>query len=218
MLDLFDVLAPQELKDTFQQKGFALIPRILREDALKLLRDECAMLQADAVETGRDLIDEDCTLEVWKDDLPATGRSCVDAYFERRLGLSADMRQILTMSLASLARVALGGMPPLLFNEHYVVKVPGAGPFIWHTDAAHQLEGMIALGIDTTSSSFEYVSIWIALDDVNHSNGCLRLLPLNAPQPPGAWSEPAGPTTVDWFEGQGKVRGWGCRSDSVSSI
>ena len=79
--------------------------------------------------------------------------------------------------------------PPCLFNEHFVLKpARRAGPFAWHTDGAHQLEALLALG--DAAAAPEYVSVWCALDDITEANGPLVLLPRDAPQPTAPWHEP----------------------------
>ena len=79
--------------------------------------------------------------------------------------------------------------PPCLFNEHFVLKpAQRAGPFAWHTDGAHQLEALLALG--DAAAAPEYVSVWCALDDITEANGPLVLLPRDAPQPTAPWHEP----------------------------
>ena len=231
----------------YRRKGFAPIPRLLDLDspALSQLRDECTRLRVAAEAAGRSLDDDDCMLEVWPDSLPAEARRCTDAYFEQRSADSSldpkdsELRHLLTVLLPTIAGTILGGgdvWRPCLFNEHYVVKEPGAGPFVWHTDAAHQLEALFALGTDPMTPcvrnqtlsgaaiarafsaqsshtlcpaagrnrALEYVSFWVALDDASPTNGCLRLLPLDAPQPPAAWYQPADAACVRWLEGAGQ--------------
>ena len=104
------------------------------------------------------------------------------------------MQNLLERKLAGVLRATLSADSVYLFNEHFVVKPPGAGRFAWHTDAAHQLEAVLALSASPASHQLaEYASAWIALDDVDASNGQLLLLPRDAPQPPGARPlEPAG--------------------------
>ncbi len=56
-----------------------------------------------------------------------------------------------------------------LFNEQFVVKGPETGAsFAWHQDSAY-------VGYDHKP----YVSVWIAIDEVNEQNGCLRIISRN---------------------------------------
>ena len=61
-----------------------------------------------------------------------------------------------------------------LFNEHYVVKPRRSDiEFRWHTDEAEQLAICACAGARATTGP--YVSLWLALDDVDRENGCLRV-------------------------------------------
>lgn len=61
----------------------------------------------------------------------------------------------------------------ILFNEHYIVKLPrGPELFRWHTDAAEQLMMFPYPGALTLSP---YVSVWAPLDDCSEANGTLRV-------------------------------------------
>lgn len=54
-----------------------------------------------------------------------------------------------------------------LFGTHYICKPPGDGqPVLWHQDGSYwPLEPM------------DVVTIWVAIDDVDTENGCLRVIP-----------------------------------------
>ena len=111
----------------------------------------------------------------------SAARTSWDAYLARRAADPADraiLQNLLERKLAGVLRATLNTDSVFLFNEHFVVKPPGAGRFAWHTDAAHQLEAVLALGVgDGGDALAEYASAWVALDDVDASNGQLLLLP-----------------------------------------
>jgi ectoine hydroxylase-related dioxygenase (phytanoyl-CoA dioxygenase family) len=76
------------------------------------------------------------------------------------LSLVADRR------LLDLAECFIG--PNIaLFATHYICKPPGDGQAVlWHQDGSYwPLEPM------------EVVTLWVALDDVDTDNGCLRVIP-----------------------------------------
>ncbi len=78
---------------------------------------------------------------------------------------------------------ALIGPTPHLFNEQFVVKGSKTGAsFAWHQDGAY-------VGFDHRP----YVTVWIALDDVNEANGCVSVLPRNLDEDenlvPHKWDE-----------------------------
>src|SRR5437868_845741 len=54
-----------------------------------------------------------------------------------------------------------------LFASHYICKPPGDGqPVLWHQDGSYwPLEPM------------EVVTLWLAVDDADRENGCMRVLP-----------------------------------------
>ncbi len=69
--------------------------------------------------------------------------------------------------IAAHTRALLDGAPLVLFQDHLIAKDPGASRAIhWHQDFAYwPLDA--ALG----------VTVWVALDDADLDNGCLRYAP-----------------------------------------
>ncbi len=68
--------------------------------------------------------------------------------------------------LLDIAQIFVG--PDLaLFASHYISKPPRSGlPVLWHQDGSHwPLEPM------------EVVSLWLAVDDSDTGNGCLKVIP-----------------------------------------
>ena len=191
----------------FARRGFCVVENVLASDELALLRREADALHA-ALDTDL-AADENCVLEALPSGMPdgSAARTSWDAYLARRAADPADraiLQNFLERKLAGVLRATLSTDSVYLFNEHFVVKPPGAGRFAWHTDAAHQLEAVLALGGDAGDALAEYASAWIALDDVDASNGQLLLLPRDAPQPPGARPlEPAGAAASAWLESAG---------------
>ena len=75
---------------------------------------------------------------------------------------------ILSGTPAKVASKVLGDKS-YLFNEQFVVKGAETGAsFAWHQDSAY-------VGYDHKP----YVSVWLAIDEANEMNGCLRVLPRN---------------------------------------
>jgi ectoine hydroxylase-related dioxygenase (phytanoyl-CoA dioxygenase family) len=84
-----------------------------------------------------------------------------------------------------------------LFNDQYIVKPPSsaAARFTWHRDSqwCDEAAGSPTLGKRKTEARnvatvanapnaqrVPYVSLWTALDDVDTTNGCVRVLPYPA--------------------------------------
>jgi hypothetical protein len=210
--------------ELYSQRGLCVMERLLAPEHVAFLRRECDALRQQLEADGHDLINEQCVLEVPAGGVPAEGsaaRTDADAYMQHR-GMpdaaaapsDAPMlaRELLLEILpsaagAAIARTEAGRQRIRLFNEHYVVKpAQGAGWFGWHTDAAHQHEAAAALlpeSLGGPPALPEYVSLWCPLDDITDDNGCLLLLPADAPQPPGSSPDrPATEPTLSWLHSE----------------
>jgi hypothetical protein len=195
----------------FAERGVCAIAGLLGPNEVELLRRECSALRESI--SDAELCDLDCCLELPTDaaeDDPA--RSDADAYLRMRAppsesGALEALRRLVLSKLPAAAAAALGRDDMRLFNEHYVVKpAKSAQPFGWHTDAAHQLEALVALRSSSCTAAElpRYLSIWIPLDPIDSSNGALVLLPATAPQPPRASPlQPAQEGTEAWLDSCG---------------
>ena len=192
------------MRRAFKRDGLVALRAAITSDELNLLRRDCEARRR-AMRCA-EIIESDCVVDV-VESLPdsSSAREDAQAYFAVRGGGPA-LQRLLLQKLAALAATALcdEGVGVHLFNEHFVVKPPGAGPFEWHTDGSHQLEALLAL-VDAPSETDEYVSVWIALDDIDDENGPLVLLPRSEPQPPAPWWLPASAATRRWLT-QGERR------------
>eukprot|EP00967_Tisochrysis_lutea_P054247 scaffold67772_cov35-Tisochrysis_lutea.AAC.1 len=206
----------------FAQRGFCLVEGLLRPEQLELLRDECDELKVGLERRGGDLSEEQCVLDVPPQGVPPEAdpaRTDSAAYLQYRAfrqeraaagkGSSDPIAELILQILPAAAARALGcndyeRQQIRLFNEHYVVKpAKVGGRFDWHTDIAHQQEAAAALlsSDPVTEPLPEYISVWCPLDDVTEANGCLVLLPKDAPQPPDASPDlPASDHTRQWLE------------------
>jgi ectoine hydroxylase-related dioxygenase (phytanoyl-CoA dioxygenase family) len=194
--------------DASASRGVLILRDQLSPAELTVLRSECQSLRPRCA----DLHSEHCVLEV----LPmesvtesSSVRTDAEAYWAARCAQTRstlpELKQLLSIKLPAIAASALAPeRSTFLFNEHYVVKPARiGGPFRWHTDAAHQLEALYALG-QPPDALPAYVSLWCPLDDIDATNGSLLLLPRDAPQPPGApWHEPADAACEAWLDGPG---------------
>lgn len=73
----------------------------------------------------------------------------------------------------ALARTLLG--PDMAFDfDMMIYKGPGQdNPFPWHQDAGYWKMGMAGVDFSDTRAT----SIWVALDDADEENGCMKMVP-----------------------------------------
>ena len=194
------------LSHEFAARGACALRGLLQRHEVELLRSDCAVHAGD--KSTADLLAADCVVEVMPpvaEGSPA--RTSRDAYLELRATdeSRANLEAIIFHKLPAAVAAATNAPPsdddPILqlFNEHMVLKPAVEGrAFRWHTDAAHQLEAVLALS--PPDSLPDYVSVWVALDHIGPTNGALVLLPRDAPQPGHApWHEPASLSTERWL-------------------
>jgi ectoine hydroxylase-related dioxygenase (phytanoyl-CoA dioxygenase family) len=145
-----------ENRRQYHEEGYYILPRVIAEKHLALLRDEAERAVADV---HREM-DEKQT-----DVVGANHRN--KRYFilwhkqTGRLGefLFADY-------ITAICRATLGDNA-YLFYEQYVIKTEKTGvQFSWHQDSGY-----------VRAKHQPYVSCWCALDDVNESNGTVYVLP-----------------------------------------
>jgi ectoine hydroxylase-related dioxygenase (phytanoyl-CoA dioxygenase family) len=146
-----------EKRDQFRQEGYFLLPSVLAESDVELLRSgaEYSIAKADA---EMDALGTD-TL-----DINTRGRR----YFSNKVAREKrDLRGFLFGELmADICRAVIGDTV-YLFNEQYVIKCADrATAFAWHQDSGYIHE-----------RHRPYLTCWIALDDVDESNGAIYLLP-----------------------------------------
>ncbi|MDE0589693.1 phytanoyl-CoA dioxygenase family protein [Halocynthiibacter sp. C4] len=146
----------------YEETGFCVLPNIIPDDLLSLLRDECQGFidrkHAEMDAAGTDSV-----------GISHRGRR----YFvERTLQQSTKMAEFLFSPLmAGICRDILGP-DAWLFYDQYVVK--GADPnsrFAWHQDSGY----VAANGGDPKHKP--YLTCWCTLDDVTEENGTVYMLP-----------------------------------------
>lgn len=213
----------EELRDEFAARGVVAISKLLSPSEVELLRSECSQLRTELSDVA--IMDSACTLEI---PLPSAAAARTDPHIYMsarsadpavRASLSNLILAVLPSAVSAVQHSHDSGTaadhhaPPFLFNEHYILK-PAlvAGPFCWHSDAAHQLEALLALAppsareleADAVGASIEdYVSLWIPMDDITEDNGALILLPRDAAAGAPAWHEQANDAIEAWFQTHG---------------
>jgi hypothetical protein len=95
------------------------------------------------------------------DSSPALPQITMPSRYEPALRESSLFR-----NCAAMAAQLMGPRTEFVF-DHAMVKSPQGLPTAWHQDQAFWRAGM----------SFRIVSFWIALQEVNRDNGCLKFIP-----------------------------------------
>lgn len=142
---------------TFQREGFIILERYVHGDVLVGLRAACAaeIERQDAEMAARGAAVEGINLHKRRYFIPHS--------HDRHVVLHEF---VFSPAMAAVVRACLGDSAQL-FLEQFVVKGCDAGSaFGWHQDSGY---------IDYPHR--EYLSCWLALDDVNEANGTIRVLP-----------------------------------------
>jgi len=144
-------------KKQYREDGYMIVERCMPEEHLQLLRDNCeaCMTQCDA--------DMDAQ-KVSRLGLNAKGkRYFMGNCYKQKPEMG---RFIFSELMAEICRATIGG-EALLFWDQYVVKgTDKDSSFSWHQDS-----GYVHLECP------EYLTCWVALDDVTLENGTVYVLP-----------------------------------------
>ncbi len=143
-------------KAQFLKEGFFVLERVVPDNHLQMMREECARFVAEF----------DAAFDAnggKRDGINAKGRYFIaKRYRDSRLG-----EFIFSDLMADICRATLGESA-CLFYEQFVVKGPEkGGKFSWHQDSGY----LHPIPHDP------YITCWVTLDDVNEANGTVYLLP-----------------------------------------
>lgn len=152
-----------EHRESYLNKGFFILEKVISDADLELLRRTCdALIEEQDAEMDR----------LGTDELNLSRRG--SRYFVflafRDHPELADV--IFSDLMADICRATVGG-DAMLFWEQFVVKGSSnatKSTFSWHQDAGY-VDGLPVP---------PYVNAWIALDDVSEENGTVYLLPYEA--------------------------------------
>ena len=150
----------------FRSEGYFVVESALDAELLDIARSACdrarAALDRDMRERG----------ENRHDNISILG----SRYFLRKSRERyPELRRVLfTETTAALCRATIGETA-WLQNEQFVVKLrEPTSTFPWHQDSGYNVYRGGA------ERHVPYVTLWLALDDVGHSNGTISLLPWSA--------------------------------------
>ena len=152
----------REQIDRYHDEGYLILERVIDDDTLQMLREECSYFMG--------YLDAEMDAE-GVEQRGITQRR--NRYFiSNRYHLSPRLwRFVYGDLMARVCRAALG--PDVyLFNEQWVVKAADTGSaFAWHQDS-----GYVKNRYRQTTHR-PYLSCWCTLDDVDESNGTVHVLP-----------------------------------------
>ena len=151
-----------EQKQQYDTEGFMILERVIPQDVLTMLREECAYFLG--------YMDGQLDSQGTKDGgITHRGRRY---FISNRYHLSHRLwRFIYGPLMAEITRATLG--PDVyLFNEQWVVKGPEKGmKFAWHQDSGYVKRR------DPSTRHRPYLTCWCALDDMSEENGTASILP-----------------------------------------
>lgn len=156
MVDTAPIVSDQQ-RQQFQEEGYFILEKVVPDDHLQMLREECAFFvdQAD-----REMENENIT----SDGINHRGKRY---FIHKRYRQSKRMHQFIFSDLMAHICRATIGPNAYLFHEQWVIKCAQIGmKFAWHQDSGY-------VGFDHNP----YLTCWCALDDVDEKNGTVYLLP-----------------------------------------
>jgi len=147
----------KEQKDQYQEEGYFVLPPVVSDNYLQMLREECDFLiDVQNKEMDRLRVDEISLSR-------RNSRYFVFLAYKERPRLGDYIFSDLT---AEICRATIGGTA-YLFWEQFVAKGQDKGSeFGWHQDSGY---------VDHPHKP--YVNCWVPLDDVNEENGTIYILP-----------------------------------------
>jgi ectoine hydroxylase-related dioxygenase (phytanoyl-CoA dioxygenase family) len=146
-----------EQKKQYREEGYCILERAIPVDQLNMLRDQCQHFI--------DVINAEMDAEGVK----VKGINHRDSryFIARRHKDSADLRSFLFGDLMAEVVAATLGPEAYLFVDQFVVKMAEVGmKFAWHQDSGY-----------VGHPHPEYLSAWVAMDDMSEANGTIYVLP-----------------------------------------
>lgn len=158
----FANIVSDEQRALFQDEGYMILPGVIPDDMLAMLREECAYFIG--------YFDAEFDLGDKKEGaLSVKGkRYFINNRFEHSQRL---WRFLFSELMAEVCRNTIGD-EAVLFNEQWVVKGAEQGmTFSWHQDSGY------VKAVDPATDHPPYVTCWCAVDDIDETNGAVYLLP-----------------------------------------
>lgn len=155
-------IIPNDQRENYHKEGFMVLPRVIPNDLLEMLREECSYY----IGYMDGLMDSKGVQSV---GITHRGKRY---FISNRYRLSQRLWQFLFSPVMAEVAKATVGPNAWLFHEQWVVKGPEQGmKFSWHQDSGYVKH------YDPTTTHKPYVTVWCTLDDVSIANGTVYILP-----------------------------------------
>jgi ectoine hydroxylase-related dioxygenase (phytanoyl-CoA dioxygenase family) len=150
-------IVTEQQKKQYTPEGYCILERAIPDQQLTMLRDQCQHFI--------DVINAEMDAEGVK----VKGINHRDSryFIARRHKDSAELRSFLFGDLMAEVVRATVGPEAYLFVDQFVVKMAEVGmKFAWHQDSGY-----------VGHAHPEYLSAWVAMDDMSEENGTIYVLP-----------------------------------------
>ena len=157
-----DGMATQAQIDTYHEKGYTILERIVPDDVLAMLREECHYF------VGY----QDGAMDARGDRSSGITHRGQRYFIANQYRMSHRIWRFIYSDLMARVVTTALGEEVYLFNEQWVVKGPEVGmEFAWHQDAGYVKHA------DPATTVEPYLTCWCALDDMTEANGTVYVLP-----------------------------------------
>lgn len=147
----------EEQRQQYRTEGYFILERVIPAEQLEMLRNECQHFI--------DVINAEMDAEGVK--VKGINHRDKRYFVARRHRDSAKLREFLFGDLMAEVVRSTVGPEAYLFVEQFVVKMAEVGmKFAWHQDSGY-------VGHEHP----EYLSAWVAMDDMTEENGTIYVLP-----------------------------------------
>jgi len=152
----------EEQKAQYREEGYMILERIVPDDMLEMLRQECSYFMGYV----------DAEMDAANERSRGPNHRGLRYFIAKKYRLSPFLRRFIFAPLMAEVTQAALGPDVYLFHEQWVVKGAEKGiPFAWHQDSGYVKAG------DRNTSHRPYLTCWVPLDDVSEENGTVYLLP-----------------------------------------
>ena len=152
---------PTSSVDAYREQGFAILPSVIDEATVAMLREESAYFVGYT----------DAAMDAEGVEVNGITHRGKRYFISNRYRSSARLADFLFGSLMAKITTAFLGDTVFLFNEQWVVKGAGQGmKFSWHQDSGY------VKAFDPATTHTPYLTCWCALDDMTDANGTISVL------------------------------------------